>query len=60
MTIEVFALLVGACGYLATRLHTAKAENSALRATNALLKRRLDQRPIWNLVRLRTDYRRRA
>ena len=46
MTTAMFALLVGLCGYLASRLHAAKTENSALRANIAQLKRRLNQRPL--------------
>jgi len=44
MTTAVFFLLAGVCGYLASRLHAAKAENSTLRVNIAQLKRRLNQR----------------
>ncbi len=46
MTTAMFALLLGVCGYLATRLHAAKTENTALRANIAQLRRRLDRRPL--------------
>ena len=45
MTTALLFLLAGFCGYLAIRLHAAKAENSALRVNIAHLKRRLNQRP---------------
>lgn len=44
MTAAMFFLLAGICGYLAVRLHAAKAENSVLRSNIAHLKRRLNQR----------------
>ena len=43
MTTTLFLLLAGFCGYLAIRLHAAKADNSALRTNVASLKRRLKE-----------------
>jgi hypothetical protein len=43
MTTLIIVLLVGLSGYLGARLHAAAAENTALRANIASLKRRLSQ-----------------
>jgi hypothetical protein len=44
MTTLMIGLLVGLAGYLGIRLHAAITENSALRASVAMLKRRLADR----------------